>query len=121
MKTRRIILLLTLLGLVAAPALAKGGDLLIRNGKILTVTRGVLDGGDILIRDGIIRAIGAGLEAPPPASGPTTLRGNTSSRESSTPTLISPSAAPTSRPIRTRPKWIWPTSSTPRTWPSSPP
>jgi len=65
MKTRRIILLLTLLGLVAAPAPAKGGDLLIKNGKILTVTRGVLDGGDILIRDGIIRAIGAGLEAPP--------------------------------------------------------
>jgi imidazolonepropionase-like amidohydrolase len=65
MRTRQIFFLLALTGLIMASASATGGDLLIKNGKILTVTRGVLDRGDVLIRNGIIQAVGADLQAPP--------------------------------------------------------
>jgi imidazolonepropionase-like amidohydrolase len=65
MKTRQLFFLLALTGLIIAPASAKGGDLLIKNGKILTVTRGLLDRGDVLIRNGIIQAVGTDLQAPP--------------------------------------------------------
>ncbi|MGH9750213.1 MAG: amidohydrolase family protein, partial [Candidatus Polarisedimenticolia bacterium] len=43
---------------------APSGAILIRNGTILTVTRGTLEGGDLLLRDGKIAAVGRGLQAP---------------------------------------------------------
>ena len=48
----------------ARPAPAADGDLLIKNGTILTVTKGVVPKGDILVLGGIIRQIGPNL-APP--------------------------------------------------------
>ncbi len=56
--------------LVPNPALAqrrdagKRGNLLIRNGTVLTVTNGTLENTDVLVRDGKIAAIGKGLSAP---------------------------------------------------------
>jgi imidazolonepropionase-like amidohydrolase len=40
------------------------GDLLIRNGTVLTITNGVLEETDILVRDGKIKRIGKNLNAP---------------------------------------------------------
>ena len=67
MKKRVLILLAGLLVVTAAPlpVLAEGGSLLIKNGTVLTVTRGVITGGDVLIVDGIIAAVGRDI--PPPA------------------------------------------------------
>jgi len=54
-----------LLLLAAAPGLrADGGDLLLKNGTVLTVTRGVLPRADVLILNGIIKEIRADI-APP--------------------------------------------------------
>jgi imidazolonepropionase-like amidohydrolase len=52
--------------LVAAglPAFADGGDILIKNGTILTVTKGVIAKGDVLVLGGIIKQIGANIAAP---------------------------------------------------------
>jgi len=44
---------------------AQSGDLLIKNGTVLTVTRGVMERADVLIRNGVIRAIGPEVPAPP--------------------------------------------------------
>jgi len=61
--------ILALAGFVVAfgprPAAADGGDILIRNGTILTVTKGVIARGDILVLGGVIKAIGPDLAAPP--------------------------------------------------------
>ncbi len=46
------------------PAFADGGDILIKNGTLLTVTKGVVKG-DILVVDGIIKEIGGTIAAPP--------------------------------------------------------
>lgn len=46
------------------PSFKTGGDVLIRNGRVLTVTKGFLDGADVLIRMGKIVAVGKGLDAP---------------------------------------------------------
>jgi imidazolonepropionase-like amidohydrolase len=46
------------------PQTRTGGDCLIRNATVLTVTDGVLEGASILVREGKIRAIGRGIEAP---------------------------------------------------------
>ncbi|MBL7988416.1 MAG: amidohydrolase family protein [Chlorobi bacterium] len=43
---------------------AKRGNLLVRNGTVLTVTNGTLERTDILVKNGIIAAIGQGLAAP---------------------------------------------------------
>ncbi len=43
---------------------AERGTLLIRNGTVLTVTKGTLEGTDVLVRDGKIAAIGKDLQAP---------------------------------------------------------
>mgnify|MGYP001373220711 CR=1 FL=1 len=54
--------------LVAATALAAapdGGDILIKNGTILTVTKGVIAKGDVLVLGGIIKQVGGDI-APPP-------------------------------------------------------
>ena len=52
-------------GLLLAPAaaMAAGGDIVIRNAKILTVTKGSLDG-SILIRNGKIAEVGPNVTAP---------------------------------------------------------
>lgn len=46
------------------PSFHTGGDVFIKNGRILTVTHGFLDGADILIQKGKIVSIGKGLIAP---------------------------------------------------------
>lgn len=50
--------------LLFIPVLASAQNLLIKNGTILTVTKGTIIGGDILIIDGIIKQIGENIEAP---------------------------------------------------------
>ncbi len=40
------------------------GDLLIKNGTVLTITNGVMDQTDILIKNGVIKKIGQNLDAP---------------------------------------------------------
>jgi imidazolonepropionase-like amidohydrolase len=59
--------LLLLLALLAVPSalLAEGGDLLLKNGTILTVTKGRIERGDILVLNGLINRIGEGITAPP--------------------------------------------------------
>ena len=48
----------------ASPASAGGGTILIKNGTLLTVTKGVVARGDILVVGGVIRQIGGNI-APP--------------------------------------------------------
>ncbi|MDX1629287.1 MAG: amidohydrolase family protein [Fulvivirga sp.] len=51
--------------LIAAMAVAQEkGDILIKNGTVLTITNGTLENTDVLIRDGKIRKIGKKLNAP---------------------------------------------------------
>jgi len=47
-----------------APAQQKPNEVLIQNATILTVTKGTVENGSILIRDGKIAAVGKGLRAP---------------------------------------------------------
>lgn len=47
-----------------APATAEKGNLLIKNGTVLTVTKGTLEGTDVLIKDGKITQIAKGIAAP---------------------------------------------------------
>ncbi|MDH7511627.1 MAG: amidohydrolase family protein [Clostridiales bacterium] len=49
----------------SASPLWPGGNLLIKNGTILTVTKGVIPRGDVLIIGGIIKQIGENIQAPP--------------------------------------------------------
>lgn len=63
------VLLPCLLGLClvaagAAKASADGGTILIKNGTLLTVTKGVIAKGDILVVGGVIRQIGENIAAP---------------------------------------------------------
>ena len=71
-KTLRIGRFLTLAAALGAsgPTLsaAQTEPVLIRAGRIHTVTGGTLEGGEILIRDGVIAAVGASVEAPADAS-----------------------------------------------------
>jgi len=55
---------LCLLTAAALPAFADRGDLLIKNGTILTVTKGVIAKGDVLVIGGIIKQIGENIAAP---------------------------------------------------------
>jgi imidazolonepropionase-like amidohydrolase len=50
--------------LIARRDAGKRGNLLIRNGTVLTVTRGTLEGTDVLVENGKIAAVGKGLSAP---------------------------------------------------------
>ena len=50
-----------------APARADGGTILIKNGTLLTVTKGVIAKGDVLVVDGIIKQVGGEI-APPPGA-----------------------------------------------------
>src|SRR5690606_41975221 len=61
---RHIALVLIVLIPVIASAQPRVGDALIRNGTLLTVTKGTLENTDLLIRDGKIAAIGRNLTAP---------------------------------------------------------
>jgi imidazolonepropionase-like amidohydrolase len=47
------------------PALHTGGNVLVDGATILTVTRGTIAKGSILIEDGKVKAVGAGVTAPP--------------------------------------------------------
>ena len=49
----------------ALPAAAGNGDILIKNGTVLTVTKGVILKGDVLVIGGIIKEIGENIAAPP--------------------------------------------------------
>ena len=54
-----------LIVLLAAPAQAQdGGDVIIKNGTVITVTNGTLENTDVLIREGKITRIGPGLNTP---------------------------------------------------------
>jgi len=53
-----------IISLGVLPGFSKGADLLIKNGIILTVTKGTLPKGDILILGGIIKQIGENIQAP---------------------------------------------------------
>jgi imidazolonepropionase-like amidohydrolase len=46
------------------PAIHTGGDVLIKDATILTVTRGTISKGSILVKGGKIKAVGSGLTAP---------------------------------------------------------
>ena len=70
MKSRALPCLLSVWLIVAAaaavaPAGADGGSILIKNGTLLTVTKGVIAKGDILVVDGIIKQVGGEIAAPP--------------------------------------------------------
>lgn len=60
---RKAFILFFLLIISAAKAQDRG-NLLIRNGTVLTITRGTLEGTDILVRDGKIAQVGRNLAAP---------------------------------------------------------
>jgi len=67
MKLARFLTLVTLAMLVALPPLVaqqKSNDVFIQNATILTVTKGTIEGGSILIRNGKIAEVGKGLKAP---------------------------------------------------------
>lgn len=61
---KRIIAVLIFIGLAFSPCLSGEKDLLVKNGTILTVTKGTLPKGDILIIGGIIKQIGENIPAP---------------------------------------------------------
>jgi imidazolonepropionase-like amidohydrolase len=62
MRTKAIIIILC--WLVAGPAAAADKPLLLKNGNIITVSGATVAGGDILIRNGKIAGVGKGLNAP---------------------------------------------------------
>ena len=59
-----IVSLLALLYSISAFAQKLTGDLIIRNGTVLTITKGTLEQADILIQNGKITAVGDHLKAP---------------------------------------------------------
>jgi imidazolonepropionase-like amidohydrolase len=61
---KNIIPLIIWVSLLIIPVLISGQNLLVKNGTVLTVTKGTIAKGDILILDGIIKKIGENLEAP---------------------------------------------------------
>ena len=63
MKRKTIGLILGV-GLAILTSFSFGQDLLIKNGTILTVTKGTIPKGDILIIKGIIKQIGENIKAP---------------------------------------------------------
>jgi len=59
-----LIVLALMLSSWSAQSQTEQGSLLIRNGTVLTVTRGVLEGTDVLIRNGKIEKIAKGIAVP---------------------------------------------------------
>lgn len=65
MSMKKVITVLGIFLLLMPPLMAQEkGNLLIRNGTLLTITRGNMEGTDILVRDGRISQIGRNLAAP---------------------------------------------------------
>lgn len=64
MKMKNILTLLLAFFSTMALAQVQKGDILIKNGTVLTVTNGTLENTDVLVRDGKISRIGKGLRAP---------------------------------------------------------
>ena len=64
MKTKNIFLLFILSVFALTLSAQEKGDILIKNGTVLTITDGVKENTDILIRDGKIKQIGENLSAP---------------------------------------------------------
>jgi imidazolonepropionase-like amidohydrolase len=60
-----IVISLALAAASVLPGFAEGGNLLIKNGTLLTVTKGVIPRGDVLVLGGIIRQVGGTIAAPP--------------------------------------------------------
>ncbi|MCJ7580833.1 MAG: amidohydrolase family protein [Candidatus Aminicenantes bacterium] len=63
MKNKLIGLVLCLI-LIGLSNVSYGQDLLIKNGTLLTVTKGEIPNGDILIINGVIKQIGSNIQAP---------------------------------------------------------
>ena len=61
---RKIIGLIVCLCFAFAPGFSSAQDLLIKNGTILTITRGTISNGDVLVVDGIIKKVGKDIKAP---------------------------------------------------------
>lgn len=62
---KKIILTILISGFLAgAQAQVEKGSLLIKNGTVLTITKGVLEGTDVLVKDGRISQIAKGIAAP---------------------------------------------------------
>jgi imidazolonepropionase-like amidohydrolase len=61
---RNLLTSAVVLALAALPVFSSGGNLLIKNGTILTVTKGVIAKGDILVLNGIIKQVGQDIQAP---------------------------------------------------------
>lgn len=64
MNKRTLIIGTVVLLMTAATLPVFAQDLLIKNGTILTVTKGTIENGDVLIKKGIITKIGQNIEAP---------------------------------------------------------
>ncbi len=64
-KKRFIVVALVLFFVFAASSSWAKGNLLIKNGTILTVSRGTIPKGDVLILDGVIRQVGENIQPPP--------------------------------------------------------
>ncbi len=64
MKMKNILTLLLAFFSTVALAQTPKGDVLIKNGTVITITNGTLENTDILIRDGKISRIGKGLRTP---------------------------------------------------------
>ena len=61
---KRVVGFVIVLCLTFLSGLSFGQDLLIKNGTILTVTKGTIPKGDILILGGIIKEIAESIEPP---------------------------------------------------------
>ncbi len=61
---RKTISFIICLSLAVFSSLSSGQDLLIKNGTVLTVTKGTILNGDVLILNGIIKKIGKDLKTP---------------------------------------------------------
>lgn len=59
-----VFLTIALFGVVAAFAQTKTGSMLIKNGTVLTITKGTLENTDVLIEKGKIKQVGKNLSAP---------------------------------------------------------
>ena len=64
MKTRYILFSLLFLLCAISYGQVKKGDVLIKNGTVITITGGTLENTDVLVRDGKITRIGKGLRTP---------------------------------------------------------
>ena len=61
---KKIFILATLLITTCAVAQVEKGSVLIKNGTVLTITKGTLEGTDVLLKDGKISQIGKNIAAP---------------------------------------------------------